>query len=78
MSDGYSLSADELCGLVEDAGQRTLELHQDFETEQLKVPLLEIVNPFLWEMGHVAFFYEAFLLRPLGRNTTSQLNFSDN
>jgi iron(II)-dependent oxidoreductase len=43
-----------------------LALVEDLDTEQLLVPILEIVNPFLWEMGHVAFFYDAFLLQELG------------
>jgi iron(II)-dependent oxidoreductase len=30
------------------------------------VPKMEIVNPFRWELGHVAFFYDVFLLRVLG------------
>jgi len=37
----------------------------DLSDSRLSVPLIEIVNPFLWELGHTAFFYEAFLLRAL-------------
>lgn len=29
-------------------------------------PLIEIVNPFRWELGHVAFLYDLFLLCVLG------------
>src|SRR5581483_1636846 len=28
-----------------------------------RVPLLRIVNPFLWEIGHVAYFQEYWVLR---------------
>ncbi len=52
---------------MRDARARTLALVADLSTEQLMVPVLDIVNPFIWEMGHVACFYDAFLLRQLGR-----------
>ena len=29
-------------------------------------PKLDIVNPLLWEIGHVAFFHEVFVLHELG------------
>jgi iron(II)-dependent oxidoreductase len=29
----------------------------------LHVPLLRIINPFLWEIGHVAYFQEYWVLR---------------
>ena len=32
-----------------------------------EVPLLALVNPLRWELGHVTFFYEAFLLQLLGQ-----------
>lgn len=51
---------------VNDARKRTLELVSDLADEQLIVPKMEIVNPFRWELGHVAFFYDVFLLRVLG------------
>jgi iron(II)-dependent oxidoreductase len=47
-----------LIALVHDARQRTLELVADLADEQLTVPRLENVNPFRWELGHVAFFYD--------------------
>jgi len=61
----FKLPASDLLQLVNDARDRTLELLTDLEDDQLNVPLLEIVNPFRWELGHVAFFYEVFLLRVL-------------
>ncbi|MBI2089050.1 MAG: ergothioneine biosynthesis protein EgtB, partial [Deltaproteobacteria bacterium] len=57
---------EELFQFVNDAGKRTLELVSDLADEHLIVPPMEIVNPFLWELGHVAFFYDVFLLRVLG------------
>ena len=61
----FKLSTSELIKMVNDARERTLELVADLDDEQLTVPLLEIVNPFRWELGHVAFFYDVFLLRVL-------------
>ncbi len=55
-----------LLQFVNDARKRTLELVSDLADEQLIVPKTEIVNPFRWELGHVAFFYDVFLLRELG------------
>lgn len=60
-----SLTAQDLMALVQASRRRTLELVRDLPDAQLAVPLLEHVNPFLWELGHVAFFYEAFLLQEL-------------
>lgn len=57
---------EELFRFVNDAGKRTLELVSDLADEQLIVPPMEIVNPLLWELGHVAFFYDVFLLRVVG------------
>lgn len=44
---------------------RTMELAHDLEPAQLMGPKLETVNPFLWEIGHVAWFHELFTLRHL-------------
>jgi iron(II)-dependent oxidoreductase len=51
--------ADILCS----ARQRTLELLGGLTQEQLIGPRLAIVNPMLWEIGHVAWFHENFILR---------------
>ena len=60
------LTVSEMASAMEDTRARTIDLVSDLETEQLLVPLLDIVNPFLWELGHIAFFYDCFLLRLLG------------
>ncbi|MCC7485636.1 MAG: ergothioneine biosynthesis protein EgtB [Burkholderiales bacterium] len=51
---------------MHDARERTLELVSDLTDDQLAPPLMEVVNPFRWELGHVAFFYDVFLLPVLG------------
>jgi iron(II)-dependent oxidoreductase len=62
----FTLPASELGRLVEDAHRQTLALVGDLADVQWTVPKLETVNPFLWELGHTAFFYDVFLLRGLG------------
>ncbi len=54
-----------LIEILQDARARTLELLQDLDHTQLMGPRLAIVNPMLWEIGHVAWFYEYFILRRL-------------
>ena len=42
----------------------------DLDAEQLMGPKLDTVNPLRWEIGHVAYFYEYFVLRAhLGRDS---------
>ena len=53
--------------MVETARQRTLLLVADLSDEQLDVPYTPTVNPFRWELGHIAFFYDAMVLVQLGR-----------
>ncbi len=53
----------ELAHWVYDARQRTIELVADLNDEQLLGPRLAIINPFLWEIGHVAWFQEKWVLR---------------
>ena len=48
---------------VRDARQRTLDLVADLNDEQLLGPSLAIINPLLWEIGHVAWFQEKWVLR---------------
>src|SRR5680860_165166 len=48
---------------VTDARQRVFELVGDLDDEQLRVPLLSTVNPLLWEIGHLAWFQEKFVVR---------------
>lgn len=50
---------------LRDARARTLALVSDVTGAKLTVPMLEIINPFLWEIGHVAYFAEFWTLRHL-------------
>src|SRR5438105_14759308 len=56
----------DLAAWVRDARQRTLELVADLSDEQLMGPQLRIVNPLLWEIGHVTWFQEKWALRHAG------------
>ena len=48
---------------LRDARRRTRALTGDLKGEQLFGPRLGIVNPVLWELGHVAWFQERWCLR---------------
>jgi iron(II)-dependent oxidoreductase len=61
------LSRAQLIAWVRDARQRTCALVADLADEQLLGPHLAIVNPLLWEIGHVAWFQEKWVLRHAGR-----------
>src|SRR6476659_5816823 len=56
----------QLAEWVCDARDRTLELVADLTDEQMFGPLLPIVNPLWWEIGHVAWFQERWVLRRSG------------
>ncbi|MFQ5988985.1 MAG: selenoneine synthase SenA [Candidatus Methylomirabilales bacterium] len=62
-------SASEFADALIDARSRTLELIADLTDEQLIGPRLKIVNPLLWEIGHVAWFQEKWVLRHRGNAT---------
>ena len=59
------LTRDTLIANLMDARARTLELVHGLDDEQLMGPRLDIVNPLLWEIGHLAWFHEFFVLRRL-------------
>ncbi len=61
---------------LNDARQRTLALINDLNAKQLIGPQLDTVNPLLWEIGHVAYFHELWILRHLD-NAESFLNNAD-
>ena len=52
---------------LREARRRTLALVGDLTDEQMIGPRLEIVNPLLWEIGHVAWFQEYWVLRHLNK-----------
>jgi iron(II)-dependent oxidoreductase len=53
----------DLTEMLQDARARTLELVQGLDEAQLMGPKMPTVNPLRWEIGHVAYFYEYFILR---------------
>jgi iron(II)-dependent oxidoreductase len=53
----------ELSQQLQDARRRTRALTDDLDGPQLLGPKLAIVNPVLWELGHVAWFQERWCLR---------------
>jgi iron(II)-dependent oxidoreductase len=52
-----------LAEAVIDSRRRTLDLLADLHDDQLLGPRLPIVNPLLWEIGHLAWFGEKWVLR---------------
>src|SRR5438309_8881981 len=57
-----------LAAWLQDARARSLSLVADLTDEQLLGPRLPIVNPLLWEIGHVAWFQEKWVLRRCGNS----------
>ena len=55
----------DLVAMLRNSRARTLELVAGLEDGQLLGPKLRIVNPLLWEIGHLAWFHEHFILRHL-------------
>ena len=60
-------SAAQLAAAMQDARNYTLALFDRFQSSGLddlaRVPYLPIINPPLWELGHIAWFAEWFVLR---------------
>ena len=56
-------SAGELVAQLREARHRTERLTEDLSSTELMGPYLPIVNPVLWEIGHVAWFHEYWTLR---------------
>lgn len=59
------VSAETIAGWVDDARRMTFALIADLDDDKLLGPQLDIVNPLLWELGHLAWFQERFTLREL-------------
>jgi iron(II)-dependent oxidoreductase len=62
-----NLQSTNLADAVIDTRQRSLELISDLDDNQLLGLRLGIVNPLLWEMGHLAWFGEKWVLRHAGK-----------
>src|SRR5438046_5233986 len=56
-----------LADWLADAGRRTTDLIADLGDDQLIGPRLAATNPPLWELGHLAWFAEKWVLRHAGR-----------
>src|SRR5205085_10491532 len=67
MSGHRTTMRTQLMEWVVDARQRTCQLVADLSDAQLLGPRLPTVNPLLWEIGHVAWFQEKWVLRRRGR-----------
>ena len=61
----HRLTSDILIAMVDNARLRTLELTQDLPIERHLGPKLSTVNPPLWEVGHIGFFHDYFVLHKL-------------
>ncbi len=57
------MNTSELLDAISDARTRTLDLVADLTDEEMLGPKLRIVNPPLWEIGHVSWFQEFWVLR---------------
>lgn len=60
-----AISTTKLIDMLFDARQRTYELLDGLDAEQLIGPKMDTINPLRWEIGHVAYFYEYFILRQI-------------
>jgi iron(II)-dependent oxidoreductase len=58
-----AIDAATLASWVADARRRTVALYADLADAELAVPNLRIINPPIWELGHVAWFQEHWILR---------------
>jgi iron(II)-dependent oxidoreductase len=59
------LDSAHLVAALADARRRSVELLENLTDEQMRAPLLAIINPPLWEFGHAAWFQEKWTLRHL-------------
>ena len=64
-ADPSNLTAAEVVQLLREGRSRTLALVADLDDERMIGPRLTIVNPPLWEIGHVAWFQEFWVGRHL-------------
>ena len=63
---GNDHNTSELIDALQETRARTLKLIADLTDDQLMGPRLNIVNPLRWEIGHLAWFQEFWMLRHLG------------
>src|SRR6476659_5895055 len=53
----------DLVAQLREVRHRTRRLTEDLSSSELMGPYLEIVNPVLWELGHIAWLHEYWTLR---------------
>ena len=56
-------SAAELVAQLREVRHRTRRLTEELSSSELMGPQIAIVNPVLWEIGHVGWFHEYWTLR---------------
>jgi len=61
------ITVSDLMEMITEAQGIALNLVEDLTDEQMLGPRLPMVNPPLWEIGHVAWFQEKWVLRHLGK-----------
>jgi len=61
--------ADLLASWLVDSRERSLRLVEDLDDSQLMGPRLAIINPLFWELGHLAWFAERWVLRRGGQES---------
>ena len=57
------ISNEELINWVTKVRQQSIDLISDLNEDQLTVPYLDIINPWIWEFCHQAYFQELWVLR---------------
>ena len=67
MAQPARISTAWLVDALQEAAERTRDLIDDLSDEQMIGPRLGIVNPLRWEVGHVAWFHEFWVLRHLNQ-----------
>jgi iron(II)-dependent oxidoreductase len=77
LSTASTISPVALADWVRDARRKTLTLIGDLGDEQLIGPPLPILNPLLWEIGHVAWFQERWVLRHVNHRKPIRLDGDD-
>ena len=65
-SESDATPSSQLIEALRETRARTLELVKDLSEEQLIGQRLQIVNPLRWEIGHIAWFQEFWVLRHFG------------
>ncbi|MBK7006315.1 MAG: DinB family protein [Burkholderiales bacterium] len=63
MSDARQLCGTDLAAALRESRQRTLSLVEDLSTAQWSPPCQRGVNPVAWELAHIAWFAEFWILR---------------